>query len=239
VATAAGLSDALEASVRADAPQRVVPAAPRGPRVPPWLVRGLPLVAVAAVLTAIGFGSYAVGRSVGAVDTPEDQAAVLASPSARPGAGGGVPVDVTGVPVRDFDPAGDRRERPGAVPNTHDGDLTTAWTTERYDSAAFGGIKPGVGLLVDLGGPVPVTRVELVVPRPGITVELRAAAKPAEDLAPYRVLATGTATEGRLVLTPPAGTKDRYYLVWVTGLAPDRGTFSAALSELVFTRSRP
>ena len=65
--------------------------------------------------------------------------------------------------VVDFDPPpGDGAERPGTVPGAVDDDPATAWETERYDSAALGGLKAGVGLLVDLGAPTQVDRVELL-----------------------------------------------------------------------------
>jgi hypothetical protein len=235
VDTATGLSDALEAAVRADAPPRPAPAVQRAPRVPRWVLRRLPVVGVLAVLVGIGFGAYAIGRTIGEVPTPDDQAEVLASPT--PGPGAGQRVDIAGVPVRDFDPAGGDGERPGSVPNAHDGDASTVWTTERYDTVDFGGFKEGVGLLVDLGAAVPVTRVELTVPVPGISVELRAAAQASDELAGYRVLTRGRATGTRLALAPPAGTRDRYYLVWITGLVPDRDKFAASIAELAFTRA--
>jgi hypothetical protein len=71
------------------------------------------------------------------------------------------------------------------VPNAVDGDAATVWRTERYRSAAFGGLKPGVGLLVDLGAPTPVSSVELTT-LPGTTVELRAATARGAAAADYR-----------------------------------------------------
>ena len=79
----------------------------------------------------------AAGRSLGTLPAPPGQA-VPSGPAAPAPAGPAVaPVDLTGVSVRDFDPAGDGQERPGSVANAHDGDPSTAWETERYDSAAF------------------------------------------------------------------------------------------------------
>lgn len=235
ITTAAGLSDALARAVRADAPPRTEQSAPRRPLLPAPLRRRLPLVGVLAGLVVLGLVSYGIGRDIGEVPTPDDQVLVLASPSAAPGAG--TRIDVTGVPVRDFDPQGDRRERPGEVSNAHDDDPSTVWTTERYDSAQFGGLKSGVGLLVDLGAPTPVGRVEVVFSQPGATVELRGAANVADELDPYRVLARGTATSERVLLDVPRGTSERYYLVWITGLPEDGDEFAAGVAELAFTRA--
>jgi hypothetical protein len=121
------------------------------------------------------------------------------------------------------------------VANAHDGDPSTAWETERYDSAAFGGLKEGVGLLVDLGAPTAVGRVEVALTRPGVTAELRTAPQPAPDAASYRVLAGARADGDRLALVPPEGTTERYLLVWLTSLAPDDGRFSAGVTDLAVT----
>ena len=141
------------------------------------------------------------------------------------------------MPVVDFDPPpGDGRESPGAVANAFDGDGTTAWTTERY-SAEDLGTKPGVGLLVDLGAPTVLDRVELVTTGGGVDVELRVADAAATVVDGFRVVATGTAREPGLVLTPPDATSGRYWLVWITGLAPaDGGGFRAGVSEMRFLR---
>ena len=34
---------------------------------------------------------------------------------------------------------------------------------------------------------------------------------------------------------PPAGTTERYLLVWLTALAPDDGRFSAGITDLAVT----
>lgn len=233
LSTLAGLSDALEAAVSGETPPRPVPTGPRRPLLPPAVRRRLPLLAVVGLLGVIGVAGFVTGRTVGAVPTPPDLVAVPASPAPSSTLAPSAPLDLTGVAVRDFDPLGDGRERPGSVPNAHDGDLTTVWETERYDSTAFGGLKDGVGLLLDLGAPTPVTSAELVLSEPGVRVELRASATESDDPAAYRVLASVQAEGERLVLTPPEGTTDRYYLVWITELASGEGRASAEIAEVL------
>ena len=230
--TAAQLSDALEAAVRAEPSGRPAPTAPRGPRLP-GLRRRLPLLAVVVLLTVLGVAGFVAGRTVGAVPTPPGQLAASPAPSSP--VGPAAPLDLTGVAVRDFDPLGDGAERPGSVANAHDGDPTTAWSTERYDSPEFAGLKDGVGLLVDLRTPTALASAEVVLEEPGVTVELRGAATASDDPADYRVLASGQADGERLRLVPSAGTSDRYYLVWITRLPPAEGRTSAGIAELLFT----
>ncbi len=236
--TAEALLDVLEGVVRADRPARAPgsrrTARPR--RVSSRLRRHAGALCVLVLLTGVGVAAYAAGRSLGTLEAPAGSAA--ATPPAAPGAPDAAavaPVDLAGVRVRDFDPAGDGQERPGEVANAHDGDPSTAWETERYDSADFGGLKAGVGLLVDLGAPTDVRRVELALTRPGVIAELRAADEPLPDAAAYRVLARARADGDRLALVPPEGTSERYLLVWFTGLAPHDGRFSAGVADLGVT----
>ena len=70
----------------------------------------------------------------------------------------------------------------------------------------------------------------------GVGVELRVADELGATAEAYRVVAGGTAAEPGLVLTPPAGTTARWWLVWVTSLREVDGGFSAAVAEMRFLR---
>jgi len=235
--TADALLDVLEGAVRTDRPAR----APSGRRAAApgrrraGLRRRAGVLCVAALLTGIGVASYAAGRSVGTLPAPPDQAQATGPAAAAPAGPSAVPVDLSAAVVRDFDPDGDGQERPGSVANASDGDPSTAWVTERYDSAGFGGLKDGVGLLVDLGATTGVRRVELQLTGAGVSAELRTAAEPAPDASAYRVLDRARAEGDRLALVPPDGTRARYLLIWLIGLAPDDGRFSAGVTDLVVT----
>lgn len=227
------LADAIAGAVTADAPR---PVAASEPRLPPALRRRLPTLAAVAFLVVVGLGSYGIGREVGEIPPVDDPLAGTTSP--EPGApAGGTRIDLATLRVDDFDPPpGGGDEQTGAVPNAIDDDPSTAWETERYDSADFGGLKPGVGLLVDLGTPTKVARVELVTRGGGATYELRAADALGARAEDYRVVARGTAEEDSLVLTPTTPTTARWYLVWITGLAEVDGGFRAAVREMRFLR---
>lgn len=228
------LADAIAGAVRADAPRPVV--APE-PRLPPALRRRLPMIGAVAFLLAVGLGSYAVGREVGEIPPVDDPLAGVSTPEPAAPAGAGSRIDLAEVSVDDFDPPpGGGDEQTGAVPNAFDDDPSTAWETERYDSAAFGGLKPGVGLLVDLGAPTRVSRVELTTRGGGVAYELRVADALGARAEDYRVVARGTAEQEALVLTPPAGTTGRWYLVWITRLAEVDSGFRAAVREMRFLR---
>ena len=232
--------------------------APQGRRGRLGAVRGrLPALGILAVLSALGAAAFAAGSTVGSAGAGAVSEAgspgqadadgtgtaaerllrgrVEAAPggTAALGAGDRPVLPLSQAAIRDFDPQGDGHERPETVAAAVDGDPSTAWTTERYDSVAFGGLKEGVGLLVDLGAPTAVSALELELSDPGISVELRGATSRGTDVGSYRLLAHGRAGGDRLALQLPAGTRKRFYLVWLTDLAVEADRFSAGVDELV------
>jgi hypothetical protein len=230
--SADALADALVAAVRADEPKPVVA---RAPRVPPRVRRFLPVLASLLFIGVVGLGAYAVGRDLGEIP-PVDDPLAEAAVSPAPGAPVGGRLDLAAAKVGDFDPLGGGGERPGAVPNAFDDDASTVWETERYKTRDFSGLKPGVGLLVDLGTPTPVGRVELATTGGGASFELRTADKLGARPEDYRLVASGRADKAALVLSPPAGTTARWYLVWVTGLRETGDGFNAGVAEMRFLR---
>ena len=212
------------------------------PRLPPTLVRALAVVVVVLGLVAIGLNAYGRGRDLGTVRREGNQLQTLVEatpspvPGASPGAAVGQRIDLTaqGVSVRAFDPPpGDGGEDDGAVPNAIDADPGTAWNTEGYDTPDFGGIKPGVGLLVDLGRSVRVSQVELGLV-PGADVELRAADTLAPDLSGFPVVARVTGAPAVTRLVPPQPVTARYFVVWLTRLPKQGARFRGTVSEMFF-----
>jgi hypothetical protein len=201
------------------------------------LVVGLPLLALAIVIgLAVWFGSSVLSVA-GSVDegqgsTPPVTSAptTTAAPSST-SAALGAPVPVTAASV--FDPYGDGdSENKRQVPLAYDGDPSTAWKTLNYKgSAHFGNLKPGVGVLFDLGSAQRVGGVILSTTLPGSTVEVRTGDTGTGTLDAYTVAGTATLDTTTPVRFPKAATT-RYVLVWFTGLVPDRGAFSADLAEI-------
>lgn len=234
-ATAAALADALAGAVRADTPR---PVTPRPPRIPPVVRRFLPVLASLGLLVVVGVGAYGIGREVGEIQPVDEPLETLVSPAPGAPAGSGERVDLATAKVADFDPPpGDGVENTGAVPNALDDDASTAWETVRYKSRDFGGLKTGVGLLVDLGEPTAVQSVELALTGgPGTAVELRVADKLGARPEDYAVVARVTAEQPAVALTPPAGTTGRWYLVWITALGEADGGFRSGIAEMRFLR---
>jgi hypothetical protein len=107
-----------------------------------------------------------------------------------------------------------------------------AWHTDWYATAAFGGLQPGTGLLLDLGKAVALTGARLTLGEPGGTdVELRAGDTPA--LADLPVVAKAENAGGAVQLRPAVAVRARYVLIWLTRLPPDSGgTFLASVYDV-------
>jgi eukaryotic-like serine/threonine-protein kinase len=186
----------------------------RGPRRwPLWAAAGTAVLVLGAAI--IG--------GPGDLDAP-------ASPDAEP---------IAVVDGGDHDPFGSGDEHPAEVPNAFDGDRSTFWRTERYrGNPELGGLKPGVGIWLDLGAPLVVGTVVVSSPDPGAAFSVYAGdTPPAEGEAPDdwgRPVATvaSAGEEERIELDGP--TDARVWLLWFTSLPPDGDRFRATVSDVRF-----
>jgi putative peptidoglycan lipid II flippase len=147
------------------------------------------------------------------------------------------------IPIQtgyDFDPDGENGENPDEVKYAFDGNPSTAWTTLRYDgSPLLGGLKPGVGLIVDLGSVKSVSKVVVGLGGRGTNLQLRAASASATDTAPrssaseYAVVGsvTNAGDDATFALSKPVRT--RYLLVWLTSLPSIGGaSYRGSVAEI-------
>ncbi len=115
--------------------------------------------------------------------------------------------------VASHDPHGDGQEHPEAVGRATDGDPSTYWTTERYQ--AFSLTKPGVGLVLDAGGPRELASVTVTTDTPGFRAEIQAGES---DGGPFRRDAPSR-QGGQTTTFPIRGEAElQYYVVWITDL---------------------
>jgi O-antigen/teichoic acid export membrane protein len=133
-----------------------------------------------------------------------------------------------------FDPYGDGQgENSKLAALAIDASPATAWHTDWYTSAHFGALKPGTGLLLDMGHTVTITSVRLVLGSAGgADFQLRVGGT-ASSLKGLPAVARETGAGGpvRLQLTTPA--HGRYVLIWFTKLPPDTsGTFQASVASI-------
>ncbi len=119
-----------------------------------------------------------------------------------------------------------------------DGNPQTYWQTEQYYSGTLG--KPGVGLYVDAAPGVAAREIRLVTSTPGWSAQIRArnttpapsTSDPGGNGDGWTVVATVPSVQSRDdIMLNTAGTRYRYYLVWITGLPP--GQNSIQLNEVL------
>ncbi|HEX6787849.1 MAG TPA: serine/threonine-protein kinase [Gaiellaceae bacterium] len=183
------------AVISESAPRRV---RTRRSRTPAYIL--VALLAVAAIVA----GVLGLGGSKG------DK-----KPSATNG-GGGTPASVTLHGVGDYDPQGTGGEHSSSAPLATDGDPTTAWYTEHYASAAFGGLKDGLGLVVNAGRPVKLGTLTVSTSTPGFTARILAGNSPSSGF--QTDSATRTASSSTTFTLN--GKTAQYYVVWITKLPP-------------------
>lgn len=202
-----------------------------------WRRRLLRWGVPAAVLATAAIAGWLAGLAIGTVPGTANRYPALgiasSPPAVSPGATAAAPPAIV---AHDFDPEGDGRENPDQVALAVDGDPSTAWFTDRYDSADLGGLKNGVGLVLDLGEVRTVREVLVASTTAGASMQLRAAA-PGAPAAPtgldgYQVVATvdNAGTTARLSPSSPAHT--RYLLVWFTRLPPTSGGYKEGVAEI-------
>jgi len=192
------------------------PARLRNPR--RWL-----LTVLAVLLLAGGAVAYLATRTEKGAGTP-----------AAPRSDGLTPVSLPTSAADDYDPQGDENESSEATQNAIDGNRTTNWDTESYETDFQSIGKDGVGLYVDAGSPISARRLDLTTPTPGFTSSVYAANEVPEDISGWEKVSRDTEVSETQRIDLDAGTqKFRYYLLWITDLGEQD---KAEVQELALLR---
>ena len=222
-----------------------LPAAPLNPPPPdPDVVRDRRWRRVAwrivppLLVVGVALGAWSLGSDLGRVPAP---ARVVAPsfPQPRQSAGttAGQVVWSTPPHIVSFDPEGDGAEDPGGVGLAVDDDPSTEWTTDTYvRNPVFGGLKHGVGLLLDLHRPTMVSVAQLLLSAPGATIEIRAGSvrpQQASDL-PIVAARVNSPAAVRLALAHPV--RARYWLLWITSLPKAGDGYRLGVAEIALLR---
>lgn len=239
IMTPAALADAADESVLESRLAARAAAAPAPPSAPSWLHRWWPVLASAGCVLAVGVAGWFAGLAVGDLHRPANAVDAIVSPTGGPSARPAAAVDLSKLAIRDFDPAGDHQENPDQVRNAVDGFPNTTWSTSRYKTERFGGIKNGVGLLLDLGTVRPVHAVQVGFSAAGAKVELRVSDTPpgSTKTAADAMKLVAASLDGKLVasLQPTGAVQARYVLIWITSLPKEEGGYRVGISELRVT----
>ncbi|MEV6394925.1 protein kinase family protein [Streptomyces sp. NPDC051907] len=214
-------------------PTPPAPLQSRTGRVLKWAVASL-------LIAALGLGSWQIADKLIKPDNkPVDPGTTQSNPGGEknPDVKPVKPIPI--VAARDFDPLGDQSEKPDGIRNSYDGNPSTFWNTDGYiRSSDFGGLKSGVGIMLDLGQVQQVGSVNVSFLGGDTSVELRAASEsaPAQPttLDAFTKVAQGTGTN--VSLKPKKPVQSRYVLVWLTNLPQtSEGNFRGKISEIKIT----
>jgi hypothetical protein len=200
-------------------------------------VIALLVVAITGLLVGTRFLAPA---GAGGDQTPPGASAGAATNT--PPAANNQPITLTAGSLRVVDPDGNRSEVDG-VEAMVDGDLNTGWKTERYNNKPnFGGIKRGMGVLVDLGE-ARRAQIEVVLSATRASAEMRTGATDpgATKAGDQQIIDTWKQTGEtytdhngtRMVFTveEPA----RYVLVWISSIPEleDSSRYQIGIQEIV------
>ena len=155
------------------------------------------------VLLGVGLAAL-VGGLAGAIMLQDTGGGGSGSTPPRPSG----PVHFTTAAA--YDPFGDGQEHDEAVDEAIDGNLTTAWMTEHYQSFT----KPGVGLVVGASRAVSPKTVTVTTDTPGFRAKIKAG-----DSAggPFRTVSNSQTIAGTTATFHLDG-GGRYFLLWITNL---------------------
>jgi serine/threonine protein kinase len=126
-----------------------------------------------------------------------------------------------------YDPEGDGQENDQLVAYATDHNPATDWHTEHYNTAEFGNLKSGVGLVLDAGTPVKPSSLTIQSDMPGFTADIKAGAS---SNGPFDTVSSAMEVGSRTTFQLSVDPARRYFLIWITRLPAD--TQRAAVAEV-------
>jgi hypothetical protein len=186
--------------------------------------RGVVSVVIVLVLAAIAATAWVISKNMhsGTASANGTQAPAGGKSSASVAAGAAAilkPVSDTTFNAYKPGDSEDGAKAPAAI----DGNPATAWSTQWYGSANLGGLKPGTGLLLDMGKPVSLSQVEVLFGPGGTNADIylgNTATVSQDSFGTYTKVATGTHVSGDYKYSVTSKATGRYVLIWLTSLPP-------------------
>ncbi|GAA2427606.1 protein kinase family protein [Streptomyces glaucus] len=223
------------------------PVAPPPPPLQSRTGKALKWAVSALLIAALGLGSWQLADALleqggKADDQNQTQTTDGNDKSKRPQAP--KPIAIQGA--QEYVAEGDA-QHPADVGKTYDGDTSTGWRTNSYLDGPKIVIKPGVGIVYDLGSAKEVSAAQLSLRYGGdhTTIELYAtdSLSSTTPLSSMKNLGTATTSSTSAKVTVDKPVKSRYVLVWLTALpysGDDPANYSnpgykQAITEVKFT----
>src|SRR5579875_225265 len=219
--------------------RRHYPAAQRGSgsRAAVIVVLVLVLAAAAAAAWAISGGLHASGHQAGGTPRTKVSSAPPASAAVLKPVGDST-FNIYGSPPGNT-------EDPSTAGQAIDNNPSTYWATRYYLQPDFGGLKPGTGLLIDMGQEVRLSQVEVQFGTSGsTTAEIylgNSSAMSRTALGNFTKVAPAATASGDHVYTIDSPATGRYVLIWLTGNLPPMpgqpGRYQARIYNVVIRGS--
>jgi serine/threonine protein kinase len=126
-------------------------------------------------------------------------------------------------------------DSPSAARLTTDGNKTTLWQTDVYQTQfAANGPKNGIGLLATLEFPTRLTYVWIGTPVPGSNVQIRSAPTATPTFDQTTLLSSATLDENTNYIIVDADSPVRYVLVWIDKLAKTDSHYQSTITDMGF-----
>jgi hypothetical protein len=201
------------------------------------LLGGKPITSPAASasrsVTASASGSPSASRTGSASASATATATARGSPTAA-SSPTAAPVRVlSAVSAVAFGPDGTSDgDNPNGASRVLAGDAADAWKSAWYETAEFGNLQTGTGLLLDMGTPVSVSSVRLELgAASGADVQVRLGDTP--EPGDLSTAASAYDVGGTVRVAPQQPVRARYVLVWFTRLPPDEaGTYQVSVYSI-------
>jgi eukaryotic-like serine/threonine-protein kinase len=154
--------------------------------------------------------------------------------------GGGTEIRLSSGAASEFDPEGDGQET-GTEEQAIDGNPTgTAWSTEHYDSTDFGGLKDGVGLVIEAGDTVNAKSIVIKSLTAGYDAEIyETNVSPPDSLSDWGQPVARISDGGDNETAKLPGKAAQSFLIWIT-TAPtasdDPGRYQMEISDVRLVR---
>ena len=202
-----------------------------------WLRLAM-VVAVGALVVLAIASAYSLSQGRNPLDFGEP---TPAESSASASAAAAAAEPLSDLVAKDFDPQGDPpEENPDVAPLAVDGNPDTAWRTQIYkQQLGPGGIKTGVGLVIDVGSAAEISAVRLQFEGAPTTVRLYVSDDEITQLTGRRPVVEGVAEGTELELALEAPVTGRYVAVWLTSLPKVAGGFRSKVAEVEVLGVRP
>jgi hypothetical protein len=146
--------------------------------------------------------------------------------------------------VRIVDPPPGTRDDTGEAKFTVDDNKDTAWETQGFTRPKFGDLKPGMGVLINLGTARTVSEVRVETSAPGVAMDVRTGPSDPGDstggddkiLKTFTRLTDGDIerTDGTTEILPvPTDAKHQYILLWLSELPrADDGKYRVSVNSI-------